>query len=92
MSVTNHTKKLLQWSSIVLIFVGVVSAYSVQAYQVVENSTDIEEIQAIQIQQAVTETKINFIQKDVENLDYSLEDLNDKMDLILQQLNRNLPQ
>lgn len=92
MPLSIHTKKMLQWSSIVLVVVGIVSAYSVQAYQVVENSTDIEEIQTIQVQQAVTETKINYIQKDLENLDDNMEELNDKMDLILQQLNRTIPQ
>lgn len=67
--------------------VASISANAVQAYQVSELNDKVDTLEAVQVQQAVTENNITHIQSDVESLDDSVKDLDYKLDLILQKLN-----
>ncbi len=79
-------KKSLPWMSVVLLIIGATSAYAVTADQVGENKEDIKEIRKVQIKQAETDIKIEFMQTDLENLDDTMNDIKDDVRLILQQL------
>ena len=88
-------RKYLQWWPIVGYVLLAAGGDAVQAYQVEELRTDMDGIQKVQTQQALTERDIQYIQKDVETLDDKLKDMGDKLndqgtklDLILQRLSQ----
>jgi len=68
--------------------VVLIGANAVQAYQVEELQGKVETLEQVQIQQAITENEIKHIQQDMESLDDSVKDLDDKLDLIIQKLTR----
>jgi len=69
-------------------FVALVGANAVSAYQVDELQGKVETLEQVQVQQAITENEIKHIQEDMESLDDSVKDLDDKLDLIIQKLTR----
>ena len=79
-------KRWLPWVPVAVIVVQSLTGDAVQAYQVDELQGKVETLEEVQVQQAVTENEIKHIKEDVENLDDTMGDLNDKMDLILQRL------
>ena len=86
MAEQSRPRKYLQWLPLALLAATTISGDAVQAYQVEELQGKVETLEQVQVQQAITENEIKHIQKDMESLDDSVKDLDDKLDLILQRM------
>jgi len=81
-------RKYLQFWPIAVAFTIMIGGDAVQAYQVGELQEKVKTIEGIQIQQAITETNITHIQSDLEDLNDDVKDVNEKLDLILQEIKK----
>lgn len=72
------------WALITALFLLVGNGF-VQAYQVIELSKDMDGVQAVQKEQARTKVDIEYIQKDVENMQ---DDVKENKELLIKILNK----